>query len=122
MSILENIFNYLTHIIEKHSESAGQFVDIKVASAKFIFHGTPHIFGLCSVVLLTMSNREINDALRTIYILLAILFICLSLLWAGWKNKQLTIEIISYFKNPKHKKNDAVKRDASVDDEHDILQ
>ena len=122
MSLLENLFNYLTHIIDKHAESAGHLVELKVASAKLIFHGTPHIFGLCSVVLLSMSNREINDALRTIYILLAILFICLSLLWAGWKNKQITIEIISYFKNPKHKKNDTVKRDAMVDDKHDILQ
>ena len=122
MSQLENLFNYLTQIIAKNAESAGHLVELKVASAKLIFHGTPHIFGLSSVILLAMSNRDINDALRTVYILLAILFISLSILWAGWKNKQLTIEILSYFKNPKNKKNNPIKRDAIIDDKHDILQ
>ena len=104
MTFLDHLIDNLHKMAETPTGDANTVFTIKVFTAKFLLNWLSPTLGMISGVLFAITNVELNNMLRTVYLSIAILFIIMSLVWAGWKNKQLTIEIIGHFKKLKNGK------------------
>lgn len=98
MIFLDQVISALQKVAENHHPDDNVFIAAKAFGAKLALKGIAPTFGVLSAVFLTISNQQLNELMRTVYLGIAILFIAMSLLWAGWKNKQMTVEIIAHFK------------------------
>lgn len=122
MTFLDHLIDNLHKMAEMPTGDANTVFTMKVMTAKFLLNWLSPTLGMISGVLFAITNVELNDMLRTVYLSIAILFIIMSLIWAGWKNKQMTIEIIGYFKKGKHEKNNQPPgNNGGTDPGHEIL-
>jgi hypothetical protein len=120
MTFLDHLIDNLHKIAEQPHADGSSIITAKVITAKFLLNWLSPVLGMISGVLFAITNVELNNMLRTVYLSIAILFIVMSLIWAGWKNKQLTIEIIGYFKNGKKIKTPSTGSNTDVG--HEIMR
>ena len=124
MTFLDQLIETLKEIASQQTDDASITLTCKVMAAKALLSWLSPTLGLISFVFASISNAELNDMLRTVYISIAILFISLSLIWAGWKNKTMTVEILGYFKALKNKKQAPIKppsQNDGSDPGHEII-
>ena len=123
MHFLDHIIDSLKEIAKSHTDDGGFILSAKVFLAKLTLKGISPVFGFVSAIFMTVSNLQFNEALRTLYLIIAILFICMSLLWASWKNKEATNEMVTSIKKLlKSNKNDKPPSgNGGTDPAHEIL-
>jgi hypothetical protein len=99
MTFLDHLINSLKNIAENHNNDGSVILSLKVFLAKITLSGLAPTFGVVSAVFLSISNAQVNEAMRTLYLGVAILFISMSFLWSAWKHKETTTEIYESLKN-----------------------
>ncbi len=106
MTFLDHLITSLQKAAENHNHDGSFIIAAKAFLAKVTLTGLAPTFGVVSAIFLSISNAQLNEAMRTLYLSIAILFIIMSLLWSSWKNKATTNEMIDSLKKTiKHGKN-----------------
>lgn len=98
MTFLDHLITSLQKAAESHNHDGSFVLATKAFLAKITLTGLSPTFGVVSAIFLSISNAQLNEAMRTLYLAIAILFIGMSLLWSAWKNKTTTNEMIDSLK------------------------
>lgn len=124
MTSLDHLINSLQKAAENHNHDGSFILATKAFLAKITLTGLAPTFGVVSAIFLSISNAQLNEAMRTLYLGIAILFIIMSLLWSSWKNKTSTNEMIQSLKNTiKNSKNiKPPSANGNTDPGHEIVQ